>query len=159
MVEAVSGNDPQTSYSAQGSNESLRDNLVSRNQVEAAANLFSKNQDEASTSEWAGNGNGLDFTCDSSVLREGISGLDGDWRQGLDEPSKYTKKRRNTDVSSSSALNSASDLSLSEALSQISKDLGLSSPSLCSGEEEEDKENEEADSPESHGENLQAEVI
>jgi hypothetical protein len=132
--------------------------LVSRNQVEASANLFSKNQDEASTSEWGGNGNGLDFACDSSVPREGISGLDGDWRQGLDEPSKYTKKRRNTDVSSSSALNGASDLSLSEALSQISKDLSLSSPSLCSGEEE-DKENEEADSPESHGENLQAEVI
>ena len=159
MVEAVTGNDPQTSYSAQGSNESLRNNLVSRNQVEAAANLFSKSQDEASTSEWGGNGNGLDFTCDSSVPREGISGLDGDWRQGLDEPSKYTKKRRHTDVSSSSALNSASDLSLSEALSQISKDLSLSSPSLCSGEEEEDKENEEAHSPESHGENLQAEVI
>jgi len=133
--------------------------LVSRNQVEASANLFSKNQDEASTSEWGGNGNGLDFACDSSVPREGISGLDGDWRQGLDEPSKYTKKRRNTDVCSSSALNGASDLSLSEVLSQISKDLSLSSPSLCSGEEEEDKENEEADSPESHGENLQAEVI
>ncbi|KAJ6870640.1 hypothetical protein NC652_036327 [Populus alba x Populus x berolinensis] len=156
MVESVSGNDPQTSYSAQGSNESLRHNLVSRNQVEAAANLFSKNQDEASTSEWGGNGNGtLDFACDSSVPLD----LDGDWRQGLDEPSKYTKKRRrrNTDVSCSSALNSASDLSLSEALSQISKDLSLSSPSLCSGEEE-DKENEEAHSPESHGENLQAEL-
>ncbi|XP_011039570.1 PREDICTED: uncharacterized protein LOC105136080 [Populus euphratica] len=109
---------------------------------------------------WGGNGNGLDFACDSSVPREGISGLDGDWRQGLDEPSKYTKKRRrgNTDVSSSSALNSASDLSLSEALSQISKDLSLSSPSLCSGEEEKDKENEEAHSPESHDGNLQAEL-
>ncbi|KAJ6968195.1 hypothetical protein NC653_036211 [Populus alba x Populus x berolinensis] len=153
----VIGLSKKTSYSAQGSNKSIRHNLVSRNQVEAAANLFSKNQDEASTSEWEGNGNGLDFARDSSVPWEGISGQDGDWRQGLDEPSKYTKKKRNTDVSSSSALNGASDLSLSEALSQISKDLSLSSPSLCSGEEE-DKENEEADSPESHGENLQAEL-
>ncbi|KAJ6749833.1 hypothetical protein OIU85_000463 [Salix viminalis] len=140
--DSAAGNDPQTSSvdqdAAQGSSDSFWHNV------------YSRNQDKASTS------NGLEFAFGSSVKGAGVSSLDYEWGHVFENSSKKKRKKKNTDVSSSTALNSASDLS--EALSQISKDLSLSSSS-SSGEIDEDRENEEADLLKSHGENLQAEVI
>ncbi|KAJ6749836.1 hypothetical protein OIU85_000466 [Salix viminalis] len=147
--DSAAGNDPQTSSSidqdaAQGSSDSFWHNV------------YSGNQDKASTSEWGDSGNGLEFAFGSSVKGAGVSSLDYEWGHVFENSSKTKRKKKNTDVSSSTALNSASDLS--EALSQISKDLSLSSSS-SSGEIDEDKENEEADLLKSHGENLQAEFM
>ncbi|KAB5519542.1 hypothetical protein DKX38_023861 [Salix brachista] len=149
--DSAAGNDPQTSSidqdAAQGSSDSFWHNV------------YSRNQDKASTSEWGDSGNGLEFAFGSSVKGAGVSSLDYEWGHVFEKSSKKKRKKKNTDVSSSSALNSPSDLSLSGALSQISKDLSLSSPSLfSSGEIDGDRENEEADLLKSHGENLQAEL-
>ncbi|KAJ6749839.1 hypothetical protein OIU85_000469 [Salix viminalis] len=149
--DSAAGNDPQTSCvdqdAAQGSSDSFWHNV------------YSRNQDKASTSEWGDSGNGLEFAFGSSVKGAGVSSLDYEWGHVFEKSSKTKRKKKNTDVSSSSALNSPSDLSLSGALSQISKDLSLSSPSLfSSGEIDGDRENEEADSLKSLGENLQAEL-
>ncbi|KAJ6300408.1 hypothetical protein OIU76_021243 [Salix suchowensis] len=143
--DSTAGKDPQTSYieaqdAAQGSSDSFWHNV------------YSWNQDKASTFEWEDSGKGLEFAFGTPVKGAGVSSLDYEWGHVFEKSSKTKRKKKNTDVSSSSAL--------SGALSQISKDLSLSPPSsFSSGEIDGDRENEEADFLKSQGENLQSEVI